>query len=85
LASFSINGRTHIVGFSLGAHVAGFAGQQLKNLSRISGEKKYYIIKHTFKMIILTQSGLKLNKLTVVFSVIDYVQFAPKKLVILNR
>ena len=40
LTCFSINGRTHIVGFSLGAHVAGFAGHQLKNLSRISGEKE---------------------------------------------
>jgi len=39
IISFSINGRTHLVGFSLGAHVAGFAGQQLKNLSRISGKK----------------------------------------------
>ena len=33
----SITPRTHIVGFSLGAHVAGFAGTQLKNLSRITG------------------------------------------------
>jgi hypothetical protein len=33
-----INGRTHIVGFSLGAHVAGFAGNHLKNLSRITGK-----------------------------------------------
>ena len=35
----SITQRTHIVGFSLGAHVAGFAGTQLKNLSRITGKK----------------------------------------------
>ena len=33
----NINSLTHIVGFSLGAHVAGFAGTQLKNLSRITG------------------------------------------------
>ena len=33
----NINAITHIVGFSLGAHVAGFAGTQLKNLSRITG------------------------------------------------
>ena len=34
----SINTKTHMVGFSLGAHVAGFAGNHLKNLSRITGE-----------------------------------------------
>ena len=33
----NINSRTHIVGFSLGAHVAGFAGNHLKTLSRITG------------------------------------------------
>ena len=38
----NINGRTHIVGFSLGAHVAGFAGNNLQvaggiTLSRITG------------------------------------------------
>ena len=27
-----------MIGFSLGAHVAGFAGNQLKNLSRITGK-----------------------------------------------
>lgn len=35
----SMNERTHIIGFSLGAHVAGFAGSELSNLSRITGMK----------------------------------------------
>lgn len=30
--------KVHMIGFSLGAHVAGFAGAELKNLSRISGK-----------------------------------------------
>lgn len=36
--SVNINPRTHIVGFSLGAHVAGFAGADLDKLDRITGE-----------------------------------------------
>ena len=34
-----INNNTHLVGFSLGAHVSGFVGKELKNLSRITGKK----------------------------------------------
>ena len=33
-----INRKTHLVGFSLGAHVSGFVGKELRNLSRITGD-----------------------------------------------
>lgn len=32
-----INNSTHLVGFSLGAHVCGFVGKEVRNLSRITG------------------------------------------------
>ena len=39
-----INGKTHLVGFSLGAHVSGFVGKELQNISRITGGKFECII-----------------------------------------
>ena len=35
----SLQKRTHMIGFSLGAHVAGVAGNNLGHLARITGEK----------------------------------------------
>lgn len=36
--------RVHIIGFSLGAHVSGFAGAELPGLSRITGLGKFCLI-----------------------------------------
>ena len=54
----NINSLTHIVGFSLGAHVAGFAGTQLKNLSRITGNVIFWSFQAPFPVDICSDIGL---------------------------
>lgn len=48
----SKNGDFHLIGFSLGAHVAGFAGSELRNVSRITG---------LFENIFSGQDRIKIN------------------------
>jgi len=42
-ASMILLERSTILGFSLGAHVAGFAGRELKNLRQIIGKEQKFI------------------------------------------
>jgi len=38
----------HIIGHSLGGHIAGYAGERIENLGRITGMKCWWII-HFYK------------------------------------
>ena len=38
----------HIIGHSLGAHVAGYAGERIRNLGRISGEPFLYVFTNIY-------------------------------------